>query len=42
MISLKDFGSFHIGGRRVEISGQLTKNLNFTRGTSYNAYPNGS
>jgi len=42
MISLKDFGSFHIGGRRVEISGQPTHALSFTPGTSYNADPNGT
>ncbi|MGB0552541.1 MAG: alpha/beta fold hydrolase [Alphaproteobacteria bacterium] len=42
MISLKDFGSFHIGGRRVEISGQPTQTLSFTPGTSYNADPNGT
>jgi pimeloyl-ACP methyl ester carboxylesterase len=42
MISLKDFGSFHVGGRRVKISGQPTQTMSFTPGTSYDADPNGT
>ncbi len=42
MISLKDFGSFHVGGRRVEISGRPSQTMSFTPGTSYNADPNGT
>ena len=42
MISLADFGSFHVGGRRVLISGKPTEPLHFTGATSFENDPNGA
>lgn len=42
MITLKDFGSFHVGGRPVEISGQPSQTIQFTPDTSFEDNPNGT
>tara|TARA_B100000676_G_scaffold311060_2_gene379615 strand:- start:12906 stop:13841 length:936 start_codon:yes stop_codon:yes gene_type:complete len=41
MISLADFGSFHVGGRRVLISGKPPEKLHFTGATIFENDPNG-
>ena len=42
MISLADVGSFHVGGKRVLISGKPTEILHFTGATSFENDPNGA
>lgn len=42
MITLKDFGSFHVGGKQVTISGQPKKHINFTPQASFEHDPNGT
>ena len=41
MITLTDFGSFHVGGRRVTLSGQPAETIKFTGATSFENDPNG-
>jgi pimeloyl-ACP methyl ester carboxylesterase len=38
---LKDFGSFHVGGRLVEVSGKPTRTINVTANTTLDYDPNG-
>jgi pimeloyl-ACP methyl ester carboxylesterase len=42
MYALKDFGSFHVGGRTVEVSGQPTETLWFSATMPYEHDPNGA
>jgi pimeloyl-ACP methyl ester carboxylesterase len=42
MYALKDFGSFHVGGRMVEVSGQSTETLRFSANMAYEHDPNGA
>ena len=41
-IALKDMGSFHIGGREVEIKGKVVPDLQLTPGIPANVDPNGT
>lgn len=41
MYALKDFGSFHVGGRIVEVTGQPTRTVWFTAGAPHERDPNG-
>jgi pimeloyl-ACP methyl ester carboxylesterase len=41
MYALKDFGSFHVGGRMVEVSGQPNQTLWFSAHMPYEHDPNG-
>jgi pimeloyl-ACP methyl ester carboxylesterase len=42
MIALVDFGSFHVGGRLVEVSGREVREISFTRTTRHRYDPNGT
>jgi len=41
MIKLANFGSFHVGGRRLKLSGQPVETIQFTGATSFENNPNG-
>ena len=41
MITLTDFGSFHVGGRRVTLTGQPAEIIKFSGVTSFENDPNG-
>ena len=41
MYTLADFGSFHVSGRMVEVSGQQRKTIAFTPGMTYEHDPKG-
>ncbi len=41
MYALSDFGSFHVGGRRVEVNGKLKQTVWYTEAMSYEYDPNG-
>ena len=41
MIKLANFGSFHVGGRRLKLSGQPVETIQFTGATSFENDPNG-
>ena len=41
MYILKDFGSFHVGGRVVEVKGKPKQTVWFTENTSHEQDPNG-
>ncbi|MCO4052726.1 MAG: alpha/beta fold hydrolase [Bosea sp.] len=41
-IALADFGSFHVGGRLVEIRGREPRDIAFTRTTRHRVDPNGA
>ena len=42
MYLLKDFGSFHVGGRFVEVKGKPKRTIWFTENTSHEQDPNGT
>jgi pimeloyl-ACP methyl ester carboxylesterase len=42
MYTLKDFGSYTVGGRRIEIRDQAIREIQFTRNTRYLYDPNGT
>ena len=41
MYILEDFGSFHVGGRVVEVKGKEKRTVWFTETTSHEQDPNG-